>query len=57
MKQMIRVFLVALVSLLVCWVPVLFATYDAVRRRGSFWDCQRLEWHRWWVVGRAVMED
>ena len=41
----------SLVGLMFCWLAPLMATYDALRRdRGSFVECQRREWARWWSV-------
>jgi len=42
--------LVAFVAILGCWIPVIAAAYDTIRGRGSLSECQRKEWHRWWIV-------
>lgn len=43
--------LVALTGLLFCWIAPIVATFDAIRRdRGTFLECQRREWARWWDV-------
>lgn len=42
--------IVAAVGLMFCWLPVLVATYDALRHRRSFAQCQAREWGRWWDV-------
>lgn len=43
--------LTAVVGILFCWIAPLYAVSDAMRRdRGTFIECQRREWARWWDV-------
>lgn len=51
MLRALQNILLAVAGLLFCWIAPLYATYDAMRRdRGSFVECQRREWARWWSV-------
>jgi len=49
MKTAVKDMLFGIVAITLCWLPVMFATYDAIRReRGSFSECMKREWSRWW---------
>jgi len=51
MLKALQNILLAVSGLLFCWIAPVCATYDALRRdRGSFLECQRREWARWWGV-------
>lgn len=51
MLKALQNLLMALTGLLFCWIAPIVATCDAMRRdRGTFLECQRREWARWWSV-------
>ena len=51
MLKALQNILLALAGLMFCWLAPLYATYDALQRdRGTFLECQRREWARWWAV-------
>jgi hypothetical protein len=51
MLKALKAILFALSGVLFCWIPPLFALYDTLQGdRGSFFECQRREWARWWRV-------
>lgn len=42
---------IAMVGIMLCWVPVFFAVYDSRQRdAGDLSACLKREWKNWWVV-------
>jgi hypothetical protein len=49
MLKAIQNILVALVGSVLCWIPVIVATFDWGRQDcGTFIQCQRRAWSSWW---------
>lgn len=55
MLKALQNILLAIAALMFCWIPALWATYDALQRdKGSFVECQRREWAIWWLIYKEL---
>ena len=55
MLQALKTILFSVAGILLCWLPLVFAAYDAMRgARVGFLECVRREWARWWDVNEDL---